>query len=945
MNKTLLKANELKDKCKGYWASRIICQIGYAFKVSGVNEYRFNSLIEDAVEYLYKGYCEEGTITRSMAQKAESIMAEMSKAAKDFKMICAAHAHIDMNWMWGFPETVAITLDTFRTMLDLMEEYPQYKFSQSQASVYRIVEEYNPAMLEEIKKRIKEGRWEVTASTWVETDKNMPNGESLARHILYTKKYLSKLLGINPDSLKIDFEPDTFGHSLNVPEILNKGGVEYYYHCRGYDGHNIYRWKSPSGSSVVVYREPSWYNADIEPSMVLYVPEFCTKYGIDTALKVYGVGDHGGGPTRKDIERIIDMSGWPVYPEISFGSFSQYFDTLKNIKDKLPVEDKELNFVFTGCYTSQSRIKTANRIGEAKLNEAESFSSISAAFAGGGYKSECFKEAWENVLFNHFHDILPGSGVIDTREYAMGLFQKTAAIANTQTAMALGNIASRIDTSQLFNIREDISETRSEGAGVGYGIMDFSLPQTERGSGINRIFHLFNPSDCERRELVEIVVWDWEGSPERILFRNSSGEKAEHQVVENKEFQHGDSRYWGHKYLKLLVDAVVPAYGYSTYTLSELEPDGVYYGMDTNPRVEVLKSYVLENENLRVEFDSKNASIISLYDKKDGNELVESMRPAGVFRLVEEADGKKMTSWVVGRYMDVLDLNSNENVKILGINSDGKSLRQWIEYEIKFRDSRLKVNVSLARNCTRIDFNVECDWQERAVKGGFVPQLNFYVPFGYMCKNYKYDIPFGTIERPGMDMDVPANSWALGVPRDKGSRALMLVTASKYGFRGKDNSLAVTLIRSSYYPDPYPENNIHKFRFALNALDGSANIIPVKQAFDYNHPISFLSGKVHKGDLPLQKSFINAEGENAVVSAVKMPENGSSGSLIIRVYETEGTRTDMAVAFAKKIKKAYYVDINENAVQNSLKIDVLDKRVKFEIDAFSVENICVEFDS
>jgi alpha-mannosidase len=157
-----------------------------------------------------------------------------------------------MNWMWRFDETVAATLDTFRTMLNLMEEYPEFKFSQSQASVYKIVEEFDPDMLEEIKKRIKEGRWEVTASTWVESDKNMPNGESLVRHILYTKRYLSELLGVDPGTLNIDFEPDTFGHNLNVPEILARGGVKYYYHCRGYDGHDIYRWKSPSGSSVIM---------------------------------------------------------------------------------------------------------------------------------------------------------------------------------------------------------------------------------------------------------------------------------------------------------------------------------------------------------------------------------------------------------------------------------------------------------------------------------------------------------------------------------------------------------------------------------------------------------------------------------------------------------------------------------------------------------------------
>ncbi len=110
-------------------------------------------------------------------------------------------------------------------MLQIMKEYPDFKFSQSQASVYRILERFAPEMLEEVKERVTEGRWELTASAWVETDKNMANGESLSRHILYAKNYLSKLFSVDPDSLEVDFDPDTFGHSRNVPEISSEGGV------------------------------------------------------------------------------------------------------------------------------------------------------------------------------------------------------------------------------------------------------------------------------------------------------------------------------------------------------------------------------------------------------------------------------------------------------------------------------------------------------------------------------------------------------------------------------------------------------------------------------------------------------------------------------------------------------------------------------------------------
>jgi alpha-mannosidase len=942
MSTMITKLDEIKKKCSGYWSERIISQLEYACNLSKVNGGKYEGVIGKAIDFLAGRYDGDSAITRETAQKAEEIILELSVAAKSFKMVCAAHAHIDMNWMWGFAETVAVTLDTFRTMLNLMNEYPGFKFSQSQASVYRIVEEYDPAMLEEIRKRVKEGRWEVTASTWVETDKNMPNGESLSRHILYTKKYLSRLLGINPGSLKIDFEPDTFGHNQNVPEILTRGGVKYYYHCRGDDGYNIYRWESPSGSSVLVYREPFWYNSEISPEMALHVPGFCTKHGIDAMLKVYGVGNHGGGPTRRDIEKIIDMNAWPVFPGIRFGTFIEYFDLLEKISNGLPVVKGELNFIFTGCYTTQTRIKMANRIGEAKLNESESFSTISALFANGKYRSESFEKAWEKLLFNHFHDILPGSGVIDTREYAMGQFQQVLAAANTEQSLALSNIASQIDTSGLVAVEEDIRETVSEGAGVGFGIGDFGIPQAERGRGKTRIIHFFNPSAHQRTGPAEIVVWDWEGDKERCVLRNTDGTIVRHQVMDNDKVNLWDGRYWGHKYMKLLVDVEVPAYGYNTYTLSENEMKDLLSRPFLAPRVEKPDSYVLENDYVKVTFDPKNASIVSMIEKSAGMEMIDAKRPSGVFRLIEEDDSKGMTAWIVGRYMNITCLN--ENVKIRKVHIDKSSLRQYISYEMEFRNSKLNVTISLDYCSPRLDYSVECDWQEAAVKGKYIPQLNFYMPLGYNCRSYKYDIPFGTIIREGMDMDVPANSWAVGLPEEDGQKAIMLVTNSKYGFRGYDNSLSITLIRSSYDPDPYPDNGIHKFKFAVDMVHDTSNGHLIKEAYDYNHPISFVSGTSHGGTLPYKKSFMALESGNAAISAVKMPEcDGAGGRMIIRVYETDGRKTQVVLKFAEKVKKAYFVDINEKPEDNGLNIYTAGENVAFEVNAYTVSSICVEF--
>lgn len=215
------------------WWERILAELRFAYTLSKAHENQFDDLLIKTEQTICEAVEKQKTITQDIVYSAEKMLSPLAPLAKSYRVMCAAHAHIDMNWKWGYDETVAVVEDTFRTMLDIMDEYPGYKFSQSQAAVYKIIEEHCPAMLEEIKRRIHEGRWEVTASAWVENDTNMPSGESLARHILYTKQYLSDLLDIDPDSLNIAFQPDTFGHNVNLPELLSQSGIQYYYHCRG----------------------------------------------------------------------------------------------------------------------------------------------------------------------------------------------------------------------------------------------------------------------------------------------------------------------------------------------------------------------------------------------------------------------------------------------------------------------------------------------------------------------------------------------------------------------------------------------------------------------------------------------------------------------------------------------------------------------------------------
>ncbi|MFC1525423.1 alpha-mannosidase, partial [Candidatus Latescibacterota bacterium] len=384
-----------------------------------------------------------------LVRRGEEALAPIGPAAKEYGLLCISHAHIDMNWMWSWPETVAVVNDTFDTMLKLMEEFPDFIFSQSQASVYRAMEQYNPTGFEAIRQRVAEGRWEVIASQWVEGDKNMSSGESLTRHLLYTREYFQQKFDLSPEDVTLDYEPDTFGHPATLPTILARGGVRYYYHCRGSQGPHLYWWKGREGSRILTLNGMPWYMGPIEPKMADPLISFSRDTGLKYLPVQYGVGDHGGGPTRRDLRRLGQLNEWPVFPRVECSSWHAFFRRAEGDAPDLPEVTGERNFIFTGCYTSQARQKWANRHNENLLYTAEAAAVIGEAVAGVAYPHQNLDQAWKHVLFDQFHDILPGSGMRDTRHYAMAMAQEGQAAAGMARTNALRALAARVNSESL----------------------------------------------------------------------------------------------------------------------------------------------------------------------------------------------------------------------------------------------------------------------------------------------------------------------------------------------------------------------------------------------------------------------------------------------------------------------------------------------------------------
>ncbi|MBR4868810.1 MAG: alpha-mannosidase [Clostridia bacterium] len=909
---------------------RLKAQLRYALRISETNQGEYDVLLHEVCDQLQEKLNQTGFIDQAITDWFEAYMAPMAEVAKSYRLHMVAHAHIDMNWQWGYQETVHVTLDTFRTMLRLMEEYPEFIYSQSQASTYKICEEHDPELFEAIRKRIQEGRWEVTASTWTETDKNLPSGESLVRHYLYTKQYVKKKFGLRDDQLQLDFQPDTFGHSAFVPEIAQSCGVKYYYHCRGKEMELAYRFRAPSGATVLCYQDPYFYNGVMDWFYFENVPSMCQKTGGKSAVRLYGVGDHGGGPSRRDIEMIRAMQQWPIAPTIVFSGLNDFFKELEQVQEKLPIIDTERNYIFTGCYSSQSEIKGGNRLCEDRLYIGETLSALASGFAQGKGNQNNYFKAWEKVMFNQFHDILPGSCMRDGRHYAMGLYQESLALSGSGLTAGMLALAESIDSSAF--IEQGNEMTTSEGSGVGYGssLSEFAFhTAAEYGKGKTRVLHVFNPTAFEREEVTYLTIWDWNGDSARLTCQTVDGQSI---PFVNK----GTTGYWGHNKLTFGVFVTVPAYGVTTVVVKEGELTSLPLRNgeipNENHRVEYVRPLVMENSKLRAEFD-KDMCLISLVDKANGQELIRDK--AAYFEYYAESSRIHMpNAWSEGPAVRVENINQVSKTYIAD-KGIGTALDQTIEYDLEYGDTRLHVAVTLTEDSPLLQFRVNTDWRENGFHGQEIPTLRFRVPLNYDAPLAYYDIPMGITKREAFPHDVPARSFAFAPNGDQNGVAVLCDTQGAY--RNENNTLSVTLLRATSIPDHLPEFGMHYHRVAIGVLPcDKKQLHQVGQVFI--HPLPYASVCPHKGTFPCEGQWMNVDG-NVIVSGVKMPEESNGKEVILRLYSLSDEEQTVSLTMHQPIETAILVNGLEQPL-SQLKPN--GNTVNWQVSPLAVSTICVK---
>jgi len=584
------------------------------------------------------------------------------------------------------------------------------------------------------------------------------------------------------------------------------------------------------------------------------------------------------------------MDSWPIYPSIKFSTTDEFLSLAEREAKNLPVVDSELNYVFRGCYTSQSNIKRANRMSENGLVEAEAVALIASGAVGLSYPFQALNRAWEKALFNQFHDILPGSGFHVTYEYAQGLFQQISACTGMVRTQGLRGLAAQVNTISLVPPTTAVAPGPGIGAGAGEGAWWGGVSTLGSGAPEVEPFLVFNPCAWPRREVVVVKTWNREWAPHHIAIRDEAGNVVPAQVV-------GKGHYWGHDFLTLAFPVDLPALGYRTYLLYRevglAHPQGVL----------VVGDNVLENEFLRVEVEPASGAIVHLIDKATGYDFVPAGGRLGLLQLLTEAP-HGMTAWEIGQVIHQQDFVEGGTLRA----GERGPHRASLICSRKYHDSTLNLTISLSTGSPRVDFSLAVNWLERGSPELGVPMLKVSFPLAIEHGQPLFEVPFGFVSRPADGKEVPALRWVdltgrasnPGGPEKVGAA---LLNDTKYGHDVTPDTIRLTLLRSSYDPDPLPELGDHHIGFALVPHVGEwTPAQATRLAADFNNPPSAVATDLHQGPLPPCQGFLSVQPSNVILSAIKREED--SDALIIRLYEVEGKQTRARVTFSASLVAA-----------------------------------------
>jgi alpha-mannosidase len=776
------------------------------------------------------------------------------------------NSHIDAAWLWPWTETVDVVKRTFGTALQLMYEYPQYTYSQSAAAYNEWIAQKYPDMNAEIARRIKDGRWEIVGGMWVEPDLNMPDGESLVRQLLVGKRWFKQAYGVD---VRIGWNPDSFGYTWQLPQIYKKSGVDYFVTQKmAWNDTNqlpfkFFWWQSPDGSKVLAYFPHDYANDNLNLVRLSRDYTIAQKQatGLPGIMDLYGIGDHGGGPTRAILDEGFHWAApGHVTPKIEFGTAQPYFSALeKEIATDSPVWDyksiakgytpppavagkvniptwkSEMYFEYhRGVMTTQANHKRNMRESEVEVLNAEKWASL-AWLDGNEYPAAELTEDWKKVLFNQFHDLAAGSGIGVIYKDAQKDYDVVRYSTNEIDSAALAAVDQRINTN---------------------------------GSGIP--VAVFNPLGWERSGEVQVKIQPARAT--QFSVPASSGDVLSDIKTDEKT---------GVSDLKIQV-AKVPALGYKIVWIQE---SGAKHAAPKGPRTDDAGgALTLNNGNLRVTVDKETGCITSLFDLRTKYETLAPGACGNQLQYFKDTP-KDYDAWNIdpGTLDQQIQVPSKaDSVELLR----AQSFHPEIRVTRSWQSSKFVQIISLDPGSDEVEVDNEFDWHESHVL------LKAAFPLAASSDFATYEIPYGSIDRPTTrnnswekaQFEVPAMRWAdLG----DGKHGLSVINDTKYGYDAVGNLLRLTLLRSPKWPDAEADMGHHHFHYALYPHAGTwKDALTVRHGYEYSYPLAAVVTTSHPGALPAEHSFASVNPENVVLTAVKKAEDAKG--LIFRVYEWAG---------------------------------------------------------
>jgi alpha-mannosidase len=770
-------------------------------------------------------------------------------ATPDRTLHMVGHAHLDPVWLWPWQEGYQEARATFWSAIHRMDEFDDFVFTCDQVVLLSWVEESDPALFARIRERVAEGRWQLVGGWWVEPDCNLPGGESFVRQGLYGQRYLKEKFGV---TATVGMNADPFGHNAMLPQILRGQGMNAYCFMRPGPHESTltgtaFWWESADGSRVLAYRIPYEYGSppgDVAGQTDKSLGALDSTLG--DLMIYFGVGNHGGGPTRANIESIHRYDRMGSFGRMVISSPPRYLDELaKRLGDeglrRLPVWRSDLQMHAPGCYSAHSGIKMWQRRAQAAILSAERWAAVGSTLLDLDQPRADLTRAWQQILFNQFHDVLPGSAIESAYDDARDQLGEAVSIAKRIICRTQNVIARQVD----IPLEPDTQPVL-----------------------------VFNPHPWEVTAQVEL---QYGAQPSGVEVVDAGGEPVISQAIPSAATTDDVARG------ATVFEAVVPALGYRLYRLRP----------GATPRRSSLRATetVLENDLLRAEFDRETGWLSVLLDKRTGVDLLAGAHGEHTQISQDPTDtwGHRVRSY---RWPGVPMPTTRMVLREAG------PLRARLRVEREWHRSTLVEEFLLGHDADSLEVRVTIDWREQA------HQLKLCFPTGLTRPVSTYEIPFGSIERPVDGAENPGQSW---VDVSGEGAGLAVLTNAKHGYDvspsgGGTASIGVTAVRSPVYSwhdprelDPdgfysYQDQGIQSFRYLLVPHGGdwrSADLF--RRAAELGSPVRAMLESFHRGPLPPRQSYLSDGGGQVMVTAVKGAEDGGARpDLIVRAVETFG---------------------------------------------------------